>query len=171
MLLVDAVILLLAIRFVGIHQAQLSWVEVVAAFLVAFPLTMFPIQGLGIFDATLVAALTSVGGAQLEAGLVAALVTYRVVTIGTAALLGALFIASWRHTRRQTDPILHSNEPLHRFRLASRGSIGDAGQAPQHVVQHVRSTGFVERAERHRGAVRIRGVHEKGSLVERHSLG
>ncbi len=104
MLLVDASILLLAIRFVGITQDQLSWVEVVAAFLVAFPLTMFPIQGLGIFDATLVAALTSVGGVELEAGLVAALVTYRVVTIGTAALLGALFIVSWRHTRRQTVP-------------------------------------------------------------------
>ena len=100
-LLVDAGILLLAIRFVGISQSQLSWVEVVAAFLVAFPLTLFPLQGIGVLDATLVAALTSVGGIELEAGLVAALVTYRVVTLGTPALLGALFIAGWRHTQRR----------------------------------------------------------------------
>ena len=104
MLLVDASILLLAIRFVGITQDQLSWVEVVAAFLVAFPLTMFPIQGLGIFDATIVAALTSVGGVELEAGAGGRPRHLPGVTIGTAALLGALFIVSWRHTRRQTVP-------------------------------------------------------------------
>ena len=104
MLVVDALILLLAVRFVGIDQGQLSWVEVVAAFLVAYPLTIFPFQELGLFDATLVAALTSVGGVELEAALVAALVTYRVVTLGTPALLGGLFIVSWRHTRRQPAP-------------------------------------------------------------------
>lgn len=100
-LLVDASVLLLAIRFVGIDQARLSWVEVVAAFLVAFPLTLFPLQGIGVFDATLVAALTAVGGLELEAALVAALVTYRVVTLGTPAALGALFIVGWRHSQRQ----------------------------------------------------------------------
>jgi putative heme transporter len=100
-LLVDAGILLLAIRFVGIGQGELSWVEVVAAFLIAFPLTLFPLQGIGVLDATIVAELTTVGGVELEAALVAALVTYRVVTLGTLALLGALFIAGWRYTRRR----------------------------------------------------------------------
>jgi len=100
-LLVDASVLLLAIRFVGIGQEQLSWIEVVAAFLVAFPLTLFPLQGIGVLDATIVAALTAVGGVELEAALVAALVTYRVVTLGTPALLGALFIVGWRHTQRR----------------------------------------------------------------------
>lgn len=100
-LLVDAGVLLLAIRFVGIGQGRLSWVEVVAAFLVAFPLTLFPLHGLAVLDATLVAELTSVGGTSLEAGLVAALVTYRVVTLGTPAVLGALFIVGWRHTQRR----------------------------------------------------------------------
>ncbi|NUR06846.1 MAG: hypothetical protein HOQ22_02300 [Nocardioidaceae bacterium] len=103
-LLVDGAILLLAIRFVGITQAQLSWVEVIAAFLVAFPLTLFPFQGLGVMDATIVAALTAVGGVELEAALVAALVTYRVVTLGTPAVLGALFIVGWRYTQRQSAP-------------------------------------------------------------------
>jgi uncharacterized membrane protein YbhN (UPF0104 family) len=103
-LLVDASILLLAVRFIGIDQGQLSWVEVMAAFLVAFPLTLFPLQGLGVLDATVVAALTAVGGVELEAALVASMVTYRVVTLGTPAVLGALFIAGWRFTRRGAVP-------------------------------------------------------------------
>jgi uncharacterized membrane protein YbhN (UPF0104 family) len=97
-LLVDATIALLAIRFVGIGSAALSAVEIIAAFLVVFPLTLFPLQGIGILDAALVAALTTVGGVELEAELVAAMVTYRVVTLGTPALMGALFVLGWRHT-------------------------------------------------------------------------
>jgi len=100
-LLVDSTIALLAIRFVGVDSAQLSTVEIIAAFLVVFPLTLFPLQGIGILDATLVAALTAVGGVELEAQLVAAMVTYRVVTLGTPALMGALFVLGWRLS---TDP-------------------------------------------------------------------
>jgi len=95
-LLVDASIALLAIRFVGVGSDQLSSVEIIAAFLVVFPLTLFPFQGIGVLDATLVAALTSVGGVELEAQLVAAMVTYRVVTLGVPALLGTLFMLVWR---------------------------------------------------------------------------
>jgi putative heme transporter len=111
-LVVDALICLCAIRFVGIGSDQLPAVEVVVAFLVVFPLTLFPLQGIGLLDATLVAALTDVGGVELEAGLVAAMVTYRVVTLGVPALLGLLFILGWRHT---------TEEPV-RFRSLGRSS-------------------------------------------------
>ncbi|MDH2412771.1 hypothetical protein [Nocardioides sp. CER19] len=100
-LLVDATIALSAIRFVGVSGDQLAAVEVIAAFLVVFPLTLFPFQGIGLLDATLVAALTGVGGVQLEAQLVAAMVTYRVVTLGVPALMGLLFILVWRHTTQE----------------------------------------------------------------------
>jgi uncharacterized membrane protein YbhN (UPF0104 family) len=40
---------------------------------------------------------------QLEAQLVAAMVTYRVVTLGTPALLGALFILTWRRGTRPEE--------------------------------------------------------------------
>ena len=103
-LLVDASILVLAIRFVDIGQQRLSWVEIVAAFLVAFPLTLFPYQGIGILDATIVAELTAVGGVELEAGLVAALIIYRIVTLGGPALLGALFVVGWRRSQRKPNP-------------------------------------------------------------------
>lgn len=102
-LLVDAAIVLLAVRFVGIGSDQLAAVEIMAAFLVAFPLTLFPLQGIGILDATLVAELTAVGGVHLEAQLVAAMVAYRVVTLGTPALLGAAFIIGWRRTASPAD--------------------------------------------------------------------
>ena len=95
-LLVDATICLLAIRFVGVGSDQLSTVEIMAGFLVVFPLTLFPFQGIGILDTTLVAALTAVGGVELEAPLIAAMVTYRIVTLGVPAILGALFVLSWR---------------------------------------------------------------------------
>ena len=74
----------------------------IAAFLVAFPLTLFPLQGIGIFDAAVIAELAAVGGVHLEAALVAAMFTYRVVTLGTPALLGALFMLVWRRTHRNT---------------------------------------------------------------------
>jgi uncharacterized membrane protein YbhN (UPF0104 family) len=102
-LLVDATIALLAVRFIGVGSDQLSTVEIIAAFLVVFPLTLFPFQGIGILDAAMVAALTSVGGVHLEAQLVAAMVTYRVVTLGVPALMGALFMFGWRHTLRHQE--------------------------------------------------------------------
>jgi putative heme transporter len=102
-LFVDATICLLAIRFVGVGRDQISGVEVVAAFLVCFPLTLFPFQGIGILDATLVAALTAVGGVELEAQFVAGMVTYRVVTLGVPALLGAVFMLIWRRTVGRTS--------------------------------------------------------------------
>jgi putative heme transporter len=95
-LLVDASISLFAIRFVGVGSDQLSSVEIIAAFLVVFPLTLFPFQGIGMLDAALVAALTAVGGVELESQLVAAMVTYRVVTLGVPGLMGAIFMLIWR---------------------------------------------------------------------------
>lgn len=104
-IVVDATMVLLAVRFVGVSRAELPALEILAGFLVVFPLTLFPLHGLGIFDATLVAALTAVGGVELEADLVAALVTYRVVALGTPAALGAAFTLGWRRsTRRRPRP-------------------------------------------------------------------
>jgi uncharacterized membrane protein YbhN (UPF0104 family) len=102
-LLVDAAIALLAIRFMDVGSDQLSAVEIISAFLVVFPLTLFPFQGIGMLDAALVAALVSVGGVELEAQLVAAMVTYRVVTLGVPGLMGAIFVLAWRHTSGSKD--------------------------------------------------------------------
>jgi putative heme transporter len=104
MVLLDALLLLLALRFVGIHAADLSAAEVVSTFLVLFPMTLFPLAGLGILDAAVVAALTSVGGLELENQVVAGLVVWRVVTLLTPMLLGGIALGYWRRTSPGATP-------------------------------------------------------------------
>ena len=54
----------------------------------AYPLTLFPLMGLGILDAVLLAAYVNVGGIEIEPELVAALVVWRVFTILGPITLG-----------------------------------------------------------------------------------
>ena len=56
-----------------------------AAFLIAYPLTLLPFFGLGVLDATLAAGWVYLAGDDLEPEIVAGLVVWRVTT-----LLGAL---------------------------------------------------------------------------------
>jgi uncharacterized membrane protein YbhN (UPF0104 family) len=96
MVLTDATILLLALRFVGVGPEQLSTVDVLGGFLIAYPLTLMPLAGLGVLDATLLAAYTEIAGLPWEAEIVAALVVWRTITIGGPLALGALTLAWWR---------------------------------------------------------------------------
>ena len=103
MVVVDGLLLTLCFRFVGVSAAELSTVAVLGVFLVSYPLTLFPLAGLGILDATVLAALVDTGGLHLEAELVAGLVLYRVVTLSVPLLLGALSVALWRRTEAKND--------------------------------------------------------------------
>jgi len=98
MVLVDAVILTMTIRFVGVDAAAVSLLVIVATYFVAYPLTLFPLMGLGILDAVLLAAYVNVGGIEIEPELVAALVVWRVITILGPITLGAAAMALWRHS-------------------------------------------------------------------------
>jgi len=100
MVLVDALLIVLSVRFVGVSAQELSTTWIVTAFLAAYPLTLFPFSGLGLLDAVVVATLVDQAGTQVEAPLVAALLIWRVVTIGTPLLLGSLCLAWWRMTTR-----------------------------------------------------------------------
>jgi hypothetical protein len=105
MVLADALILLLALRFVGVGPEQLSTVDVIGGFLIAYPLTLMPLAGLGVLDAALLAAYTDIAGLQWEAEIVAALVAWRTVTIGGPLALGALTVAWWRRAAAGADPV------------------------------------------------------------------
>lgn len=105
MVVVDAVILLLSLRFVGVDSEALPAVEVICAFLVMFPLTLFPLQGLGIMDAALLAICTNIAGLEAEPEIVAALMVYRIITLGTPMLLGVVALAYWRHSARADSPV------------------------------------------------------------------
>jgi putative heme transporter len=98
MVLSDSAILLLALRSVGIGAEQLSVIDVIGAFLIAYPLTLMPLAGLGILDAALLAAYTEIAGLPWEAEIVAALVVWRTITILGPLALGALTVVWWRRT-------------------------------------------------------------------------
>jgi putative heme transporter len=103
MTLVDAGLLVLALRFVGVPTAALPALVVVGGFLVWFPLTIFPLSGLGLLDAVLVGIYTSTAGERFESEIVAALTVYRFVSIGGAVVLGALASVLWRWTPRHGE--------------------------------------------------------------------
>ena len=96
MVLCDALLLTLALRFVGAAPSTLPAWEIFAIFLVAYPLTLLPVSGLGVLDAVIVAALVDVGGVAIEPVAVAGLIVWRVVTLLTPLSMGAASIVYWR---------------------------------------------------------------------------
>jgi hypothetical protein len=104
MTLVDAGLLALALRFVGVPARALPVVIVVGGFLVWFPLTIFPLSGLGLLDAVLVGVYTASAGERFESRIVAALTVYRLVSIAGTLVLGALASWVWRWTLRRAEP-------------------------------------------------------------------
>ncbi|WP_374458036.1 hypothetical protein [Nocardioides sp.] len=101
MVLADACILLLAIRFVGVPADQVPAYEVIGIFFLAYPLTLPPMMGLGIYDVVLLGACMEIGGDVLEPQLVAALTVWRAVTILGPVVLGGVVALVWR--RRLVD--------------------------------------------------------------------
>ena len=96
MVVADALILLASLRFVGVPTSQLGTVQVLAAFFLVYPLTMLPLFGFGVLDAALVAAFVEIAGDAVEPQAVAALIIWRVVTLGIPLLLGIVSVTWWR---------------------------------------------------------------------------
>lgn len=103
MVLCDSLILLMSLRFVGVTVAQLSALDVFAAFLLAYPLTLMPLAGLGVLDASLLASFTAIAGLTWEAEIVAALIVWRTFTIGGPLILGAVTVAWWRRATTRSQ--------------------------------------------------------------------
>ncbi|RMI13246.1 lysylphosphatidylglycerol synthase domain-containing protein [Cellulomonas triticagri] len=100
MVLADATVLLLAVRFVGVPADVLPATLVVGVLLLLYPLTILPLFGFGVLDALLLAWYVGAGGAAVEPEVVAATVVWRVVTILGTLLLGALALGVWRWRAR-----------------------------------------------------------------------
>ena len=103
MLACDITILLLALRFVGVSSGRVSVLEVAIAFLFAFPLTAFPMQGMGIVDMLILASLIEAGGDLVQEPALAALIIWRAYTVAGPLLLGIGAIVLWRRTRNTVD--------------------------------------------------------------------
>ena len=70
----------------------------------ACPLTLFPLAGVGILDATLLAAFVEIAGLPLEPDIVAGLVVHRVITLGVPMPFGLVSVAFWRRTGGEKEP-------------------------------------------------------------------
>ncbi len=100
MVLSDATILLLSLRFVGVSATEVPAYEVIGVFFLAYPLTLPPLMGLGVFDLALLAACMELGGTELEPEVVAALSVWRAVTLLGPVLMGGLTLLAWRRRAR-----------------------------------------------------------------------
>jgi putative heme transporter len=91
-------VLLLALRHVGVSEAEVSWVEALAAFALVRLLSAFPVTpgGLGVVELGLAAALVLAGGE--EAQVVAAVLVFRILTLVLPIPIGALTWWLWRRS-------------------------------------------------------------------------
>lgn len=107
MVLTDGCIVLLSLRLVGVGGEQLGPVVVLGAFLLAYPLTLMPLAGMGVLDAALIAAYTDVAGLEWESEILAGLIVWRVVTVLGPLALGAVSLLWWRrHAGRDAGEIV-----------------------------------------------------------------
>lgn len=100
MVLADALILLLALRFTGVDTGALSVVDIVGGFLLVYPLTLLPLFGFGVLDAILLGAWVTAAGAMYEPEIVAGLLVWRMVTIFGTLALGLVTLGWWRYRYR-----------------------------------------------------------------------
>jgi uncharacterized membrane protein YbhN (UPF0104 family) len=96
MTVADGLILAVALRAAGVEPSVLPWTEVLAAFLLVYPLTLLPLFGIGVLDAMLVGALVTVAGEAAEPPIVAAALVWRAVTILGTLALGLLAVGLWK---------------------------------------------------------------------------
>lgn len=103
MLTTDMAIMLLCLRFVGLSGTEISVTDVAIAFLFAYPLTMFPMSGIGVVDMVALASLVAAGGIAVQEPAIAGLIIWRVFTVAGPLLLGLGAVVLWRRSLRAPD--------------------------------------------------------------------
>jgi uncharacterized protein (TIRG00374 family) len=89
-------VLLVALRDVGVSNTQVGWAEVLAVFAFARLATAIPFTpgGIGFVEAVLIAGLTAAGGHRAE--VTAAVLVYRALTWALPIVVGVATYAWWR---------------------------------------------------------------------------
>jgi uncharacterized membrane protein YbhN (UPF0104 family) len=92
-------VLLLALRFVGVSSAQVSWAEALVVFAFARLLTAIPFTpgGLGVIELALITGLSAAGGAR--ALVAAAVLVFRALTYVLPIPLGLATYVFWQRNR------------------------------------------------------------------------
>jgi uncharacterized protein (TIRG00374 family) len=96
-------VLLVALRHIGVSNDEVNWAEILAAFAFVRLLTAIPITpgGLGVVELGLVAGLTAAGGDEAE--VVAAVLIYRALTYLLPIPIGVLTYLFWRRNTSWRD--------------------------------------------------------------------
>jgi putative heme transporter len=91
-------VLLLALRHVGVAESEVSWAEALAAFALVRLLSAFPITpgGLGVVELGLAGALVLAGGDRAQ--VVAAVLVFRLLTFLLPVPIGAVTYWLWRRS-------------------------------------------------------------------------
>ncbi len=101
-------VLLVALRHIGVAEAEVSWTEVLAVFAFVRLLTAIPITpgGLGVVELGLIAGLSTAGGNRAQ--VVAAVLIFRALTYVLPIPFGLVTYVFWRRNRswRNTAPPL-----------------------------------------------------------------
>jgi putative heme transporter len=94
-------VLLVALRQVGVSDAEVSWAEVLAVFAFARLATAIPFTpgGAGVVEAVLIGGLVAAGGEADQ--VTAAVLVYRALTWALPILVGIVCYAWWRRQRRE----------------------------------------------------------------------
>jgi uncharacterized protein (TIRG00374 family) len=92
-------VLLLALRAVGVSQQEVGWAEVLAVFSFARLLTAIPITpgGLGVVEVALIAGITAAGGPPAQVA--AAVLVFRALTYVLPIPIGLVTYIVWRRNR------------------------------------------------------------------------
>ena len=94
-ILVDSLVVLASLRFVGIPGAHIGYFAVMAAMFSLYPLTIFPFAGLGVLDAAMIVLINAEGVVD-SADLVAAMVIWRAATLILPLVPGLITLTQWR---------------------------------------------------------------------------
>jgi uncharacterized membrane protein YbhN (UPF0104 family) len=101
-------VLLVSLRVMGVSQEEVSWAEAFAVFAFARLLTAVPLTpgGVGVIELALIAGMTSAGGE--DAQVVAAVLTFRLLTFVLPIIVGVFAYLFWRrnHSWRDSAPPL-----------------------------------------------------------------
>ena len=110
LVLSEALLLLLSLRFAGVPASAASAVSVVIALLIAYPLTALPFAGLGALDATVLAIL-SLNEGPWEMTAVAGMVIFRTCWVLVPLALGGITVLWWRRTTAAHHPDQQQSRP------------------------------------------------------------
>ena len=97
-------VLLVALRDVGVSNAQVGWAEVLAVFAFARLATAIPFTpgGIGFVEAVLIAGLTAAGGDRAK--VTAAVLVYRALTWALPIVVGVATYLWWRQRSIRPEP-------------------------------------------------------------------